>query len=175
MSRTTFTCPNCGATNPGGRRCRKCGTPLNELSSPPSDVHQHQSEHPEQTRLRVSLVSTPLPTDQSEGERVGGDPLLAQLHTPRQYCLEIVDPVDRALDKTIPVPGTAGMRLARWKIATIQTGKVLSAYFYINSAGHDLDTWIHFDLETGQVLGMNPGDESDPDPYAHRDMKRAER
>jgi hypothetical protein len=27
--------------------------------------------------------------------------------------------------------------------------------------------WIHYDLETGQELGMNPGDESDPDPAAH--------
>ena len=67
----------------------------------------------------------------------------------------------------IPVRGKSGMALARWKITKRESRTILSAYFYIHAEGHDLDMWIHYDLETGQELGMNTGDESDPDPAAY--------
>jgi hypothetical protein len=125
---------------------------------------KESSEGPEQNQLLVTLISSPLPADPSGSQAVQGDPLLARLRAPRQYSLKVVDPSGCAAEKILPVPGTGALTLARWKISVIHGRRLLSAFFYINSAGHDLDTWIHFDLETGQVLGMHPGSESDPEP-----------
>lgn len=53
-----------------------------------------------------------------------------------------------------------GMTLVNYEISQDVGGRnILSAFFYVNIMGHDLDQWIHFDLATGeQILNYNnPG------------------
>jgi hypothetical protein len=45
-----------------------------------------------------------------------------------------------------------GMGLERWEINRQGRKRVFSAYFVINSLGHDLDQWAHYDLSSGQKL-----------------------
>ena len=45
-----------------------------------------------------------------------------------------------------------GMHLARWEINRQGRKRVFSAYFVINSLGHDLDQWAHYDLSSGKKL-----------------------
>jgi len=44
------------------------------------------------------------------------------------------------------------MHLARWEINRQGHKRVFSAYFVINSLGHDLDQWAHYDLSSGKKL-----------------------
>lgn len=50
-----------------------------------------------------------------------------------------------------------GMTLVNYEMSKNGDGHdVLSAFFYVNIMGHDLDQWIHFDLATGeQILNYN--------------------
>ncbi|GAB4488392.1 MAG: hypothetical protein Fur0016_00790 [Anaerolineales bacterium] len=72
-----------------------------------------------------------------------------------------------------------GMTLVNYEINKNGDGHdVLSAFLYVNIMGHDLDQWIHFDLETGQQLlnynnprqasGQNP----EHDPMFYKNDKR---
>lgn len=46
-----------------------------------------------------------------------------------------------------------GMTLVNYEISQNGNGQdVLSAFFYVNIMGHDLDQWIHFDLATGEQI-----------------------
>ncbi len=49
------------------------------------------------------------------------------------------------------------MTLVNYEVSKNSDGHdVLSAFFYVNIMGHDLDQWIHFDLATGdQILNYN--------------------
>lgn len=49
------------------------------------------------------------------------------------------------------------MTLVNYEVSKNSEGHaVLSAFFYVNIMGHDLDQWIHFDLTTGeQILNYN--------------------
>ncbi len=70
------------------------------------------------------------------------------------------------------------MTLVNYELS--QNGKrpVLSAFFYVNIMGHDLDQWIHFDLETGEQIPnfANPhqvtGKYPENDRFAARREKR---
>lgn len=45
------------------------------------------------------------------------------------------------------------MTLVNYEISQNGDGHdVLSAFFYVNIMGHDLDQWIHFDLVTGEQI-----------------------
>ncbi len=46
-----------------------------------------------------------------------------------------------------------GMTLVNYEISRNRNGHdILSAFFYVNIMGHDLDQWIHFDLTTGEQI-----------------------
>lgn len=105
--------------------------------------------------LHVELVSTP----ESGAGLSSGDALLDRLHAPRTYALHIQEAGQTGPARVIPVAGRGGMRLARWQIWTVGGREVLSVYFEINAAGHDLDQWIHYDLHSGVELGRSLGDE----------------
>lgn len=46
-----------------------------------------------------------------------------------------------------------GMTLVNYEISRDSGGRnILSAFFYVNIMGHDLDQWIHFDLATGEQI-----------------------
>jgi hypothetical protein len=46
-----------------------------------------------------------------------------------------------------------GMTLVTYEISRDGGGRnILSAFFYVNIMGHDLDQWIHFDLATGEQI-----------------------
>lgn len=54
-----------------------------------------------------------------------------------------------------------GMTLVNYEISQNENGHdILSAFFYVNIMGHDLDQWIHFDLTTGEQIpnaaGLRP-------------------
>jgi hypothetical protein len=42
-----------------------------------------------------------------------------------------------------------GMTLVNYEVSRHGEQQILSAFFYINIMGHDLDQWLHFDLGTG--------------------------
>ncbi len=44
------------------------------------------------------------------------------------------------------------MTLVNYEINQDGKRRVLSAFFYVNIMGHDLDQWIHFDLESGEQI-----------------------
>lgn len=45
------------------------------------------------------------------------------------------------------------MTLVNYEVSQNGSGHdVLSAFFYVNIMGHDLDQWIHFDLATGEQI-----------------------
>lgn len=112
--------------------------------------------------FHVELVSTP-----EAGAAVStGDALLDRLRAPRTYALHIHEAGQTGSARVIPVAGRGGMRLARWQIWTVDGREVLSAYFEINAAGHDLDQWIHYDLHSGLELGRSLGEEPQLDTPA---------
>lgn len=45
-----------------------------------------------------------------------------------------------------------GMTLVNYEISSRDAQQILSTFFYINIMGHDLDQWLHFDLETGSKI-----------------------
>ncbi len=46
-----------------------------------------------------------------------------------------------------------GITLVNYEISQNRSGHdILSAFFYVNILGHDLDQWIHFDLATGEQI-----------------------
>lgn len=48
------------------------------------------------------------------------------------------------------------MTLVNYEVNQDGGRDILSAFFYVNIMGHDLDQWIHFDLATGeQILHYN--------------------
>ena len=71
------------------------------------------------------------------------------------------------------------MTLVNYDVSQDDSGRnILSAFFYVNIMGHDLDQWIHKDLATGeqvpnyigprQKTGKNP----ELDPFEARHDKR---
>lgn len=44
------------------------------------------------------------------------------------------------------------MTLVNYEINQNGKQQILSAFFYVNIMGHDLDEWMHFDLETGEQI-----------------------
>jgi len=44
------------------------------------------------------------------------------------------------------------MTLVNYELNQDGQRRVLSAFFYVNIMGHDLDQWIHFNLETGEQI-----------------------
>jgi hypothetical protein len=42
-----------------------------------------------------------------------------------------------------------GMTLVNYEFSQNEEQEILSAFFYVNIMGHDLDEWMHFDVETG--------------------------
>jgi hypothetical protein len=51
-----------------------------------------------------------------------------------------------------------GMTLVNHEVSQQGRQRILSVFFYINILGHDLDQWLHFDLDTGARVEdyMNP-------------------
>ena len=45
-----------------------------------------------------------------------------------------------------------GMTLVNYEVSRRGEQQILSAFFYINIMGHDLDQWLHFDLRTGKRI-----------------------
>jgi hypothetical protein len=66
-----------------------------------------------------------------------------------QYTLLVRgdDEVERRIEVARITQG--GMTLVNYEVSQRGEQQVLSAFFYINIMGHDLDQWLHFDLETG--------------------------
>jgi len=71
------------------------------------------------------------------------------------------------------------MTLVNYEISRNGNGHdILSAFFYVNIMGHDLDQWIHFDLATGEQmpnyigLRQKTGKNPELDPFEARHDKR---
>lgn len=161
MEKPMVTCPACGESVPYARRCRKCAALLDEslIKPPPQELASPQPFQGED-RYEVSLIwADAADENASRAGSTGGQ-------APGQYFLRVMDRSGYTREKRIPVEAKSGMTLARWKITRLEPHPILSVYFYISSAGHDLDGWFHYDLITGQKLGMNQGDEQDPNPAA---------
>ncbi|GEM_PF-2398577 len=72
----------------------------------------------------------------------------------RKYFLLLRD--ERGCEKKIMAADFSatggGMRLERRELNRQGRKKILSDYFVMNSLGHDLDQWVHYDLRTGKKL-----------------------
>lgn len=47
------------------------------------------------------------------------------------------------------------MTLVNYEVKQIGGRDVLSAFFYVNIMGHDLDEWMHFDLAAGEQISLD--------------------
>lgn len=96
----------------------------------------------------------------------------------RDYHLFVHD--DDGLEKRIEVARIdhGGMMLVDYEVSRRGDDRILSAFFYTNVLGHELDQWLHFDLQTGrQVKGyVNPmqasGRRSEKDRVAAQEDKK---
>ncbi len=73
------------------------------------------------------------------------------------YSLRVIFLSENRDELNIPVADFSrmggGVRLSKWKIKRRGKQVILSAYYFISAMGHDLDQWIHYDLETGKEIG----------------------
>jgi len=70
------------------------------------------------------------------------------------------------------------MTLVNYEISRNGDGRdVLSAFFYVNIMGHDLDQWIHFDLATGEQISdyNNPWQSAGKNPEHNRLKSKEEK
>lgn len=72
------------------------------------------------------------------------------------YSLRVHDESGKARDRLLFVAdlthSTGGFTLDRWRINRLARRPILSAFLFVNLLGHDLDQWVHYDLETSEKL-----------------------
>lgn len=163
MESIEITCPACGEIIPYARRCRKCGAVLGELDTLRQAGHHGGKDHLDQPDYQVSLIRTPDP----DAMNTADPSLLARPDFPWKLSLKIMDLSGHLPEKIIPLDAKGPMTLTRWSIKAHGPHRVLSVYFYVSSAGQDLDTWMHFDLDSGAYLGFSRSDETDANPSGH--------
>ena len=77
-------------------------------------------------------------------------------YTNRHTLIVKEDDEERRID--VATIKNGGMTLVNYEVSQRGSQRIISAFFYINIMGHDLDQWIHFDLATGEKVDdyINP-------------------